>query len=108
MTAYPDSLQVRWASTLRDLLHRVRNLEVRTAGIDSGMPLGILPGVVDSGYTSGNPKVNVNGSGTLSGPYDYLASYTPAAGDAVIVAPIPVTGQSGGAVTAYIVLGKIA
>jgi hypothetical protein len=61
----------------------------------------ILPGVIDSGYTTGDPLVLVNGAATLTGPYQHLASYTPAAGDSVILLPVP-------ALKTYIVAGKLA
>jgi hypothetical protein len=80
---------------------RLKALETRTLGIDSGMPLGLLPGVIDSAYSSGDPHVHVNGSATLTGPYQHLATYTPAANDQVVLAPV------GGTLKAYIIIGKV-
>jgi hypothetical protein len=103
VTQYPPKLGPdRIAKTHRSTQDRLARLEARTLGIDSGMPLALLPGVIDSGYTSGDPHVLVNGSSALSGPYQHLASYTPVAGDSVILAPV------GGTLKAYIVLGKLA
>ena len=101
LTMYPAPLLQRFSATLTALQKRVTKLETRTAGIDSGFPLMMLPGVVSASYTSGNPQVYVNGSSALSGPFQYLASYTPAANDAVILAPV-------GALQSYVIMGKLA
>lgn len=101
MTNYPRPLLQRFQATLTAIQADVRKLKTRTAGIDSGMPLMMLPGVVSGTYTSGNPQVYVNGSSALSGPFQYLASYTPAANDAVILAPV-------GALQSYVIMGKLA
>ena len=97
---YPQPLEQRFAETLRAIQARLTKLESRTGAIDSGWPLAPLPAVIDSAYTSGDPKVYINGSSTLSGPYQHFASYTPAAGDAVLVLPV-------GVQQTYIVLGKL-
>ncbi len=108
MTAYPGNLKIRWPQDLAALMRRVRSLEARTAAIDSGMPLAMLPAQIDPAYSgTGDPQVYANGSTTLTGPYNHLASYTPTAGDLVLIAPIPLTAQ-GGSVTSYVILGKIA
>lgn len=101
MALYPASLERRFSATLADLLRRVTKLESRTAAIDSGFPLALLQAIIDPSYTSGDPMAYINGSNTLSGPLYHLTSYTPAAGDLVIVAPV------GGSMQAYVVLGKI-
>lgn len=85
---------------LKALQADVTKLKTRTSSIDSGFPLAMLPGVVSASYASGNPQVYVNGAATLSGPYRYLASYTPAAGDSVLLAPVGVN-------RAYVVLGRL-
>lgn len=101
MPLHPPALGQRFASVMKDLQMRVTKLESRTASIDSGWPLAVLPAVVDAGYTTGDPQVYINGATALSGPYQYLSSYTPAAGDNVLVAPV-------GATRTYVVLGKLA
>ncbi len=102
MTLYPAQLgRPRIAENARSTERRLRKLETRTAGIDSGMPLGLLPGVIASTYTSGDPMVVVNGAAAATGPYQYLTSYTPTANDNVILAPV------GGTLKAYIVIGKL-
>lgn len=102
MTLYPSQLgHDRITKTHKSTQDRLTRLETRTLGIDSGMPLGLLPGVISSSYTSGDPMVVVNGAASASGPYKYLTSYTPAANDSVILAPV------GGAMKAYIVIGKL-
>ncbi|RPE39735.1 hypothetical protein EDD90_2752 [Streptomyces sp. Ag109_O5-1] len=98
---YPVPLEKRHAQTMQSLQQRVARLEARTASIDSGFPLAALPAVIDSGYSSGDPKAYVNGSTTLTGPYQHLAAYTPAAGDSVVVLPV------GGSSQSYIILGKL-
>lgn len=56
-------------------------------------------GKIDPAHTTGRPKIVFDGEITASGKqYPYLASYTPAASDRVILALV-----SG----SYIVLGKI-
>lgn len=100
MTLYPTDLNKRFAQTITQILQRLTRLESRTASIDSGWPLAALPAVVDSGYSSGDPKVYLNGSTTLTGPYKHLASYTPAAGDSVLAMPV-------GAQQTYVILGKL-
>lgn|SRR5487761_43747 len=102
MTMYPAQIgHDRLAANGKSVQQRLKALETRTLGIDSGMPVALLPGVIDSAYSSGDPHVHVNGSATLTGPYKYLTSYTPAANDNVILAPV------GGTMKAYIVIGKI-
>ena len=100
MTLYPTNLEGRFNAGIKRMRERLDKLESRTAMLDSGFPLAILPGSVDAAYTSGDPKVALNGSGVLTGPYWHLASYTPVAGDLVAVAPIPAMGT-------YVVLGKL-
>jgi hypothetical protein len=105
VTRYTVPLDKRFGQQLTDVLRRVAKLERRTAGIDSGMPLAALPAVIDSGYTTGDPKAYINGSAALTGPYQRLSSYTPAAGDSVLVLPLPVTAGQGPGV--YVILGKL-
>ena len=100
MTLYPPGLNQRFSATLQDILRRLAKVETRTSCIDSGYPLAALPAVIDAAYVSGDPKAYINGSATLTGPYQHLASYTPAANDAVLVLPV-------GVLQTYIVLGKL-
>jgi hypothetical protein len=101
VATFPKQLTQRFPAEFQDMGARLAQLETRTAGIDSGAPLAVLPATIDPAYTSGNPSCFINGAATLTGPYQYLASYSPVAGDAVLVMPTPVT-QS--AVTSYVVL----
>jgi hypothetical protein len=97
---YPARLEDRFGLAVPDILRRLRLLEVRTAVLDSGFPLMVLPGVISGSYSgSGDPEVYVNGSTTLTGPYQHLASYTPAASDTVLLVPVP-------ALQSYVVIGK--
>ena len=101
MTQYPSPFLARFSATLSALQKRVKKLETRTAGIDSGFPLMMLPGQIDPSFSgTGSPKVFVNGQTTLSGPFQNLASYTPVAGDAVLLAPV-------GAMQSYVIIGKV-
>lgn len=103
MTQYAKPLAQRAGHNFRDLWARVRKLEARTAGIDSGFPLMALPAVVVAKQT-GPPStvtVNLNGSTTVSGPFEYLASYTPTVNDSVIALPIPASRT-------YVILGALA
>ena len=105
MTAYPDDLSRRFDQQIQQLMRDVARLMSRTAGIDSGMPLAVLPGVIDPGYNSGDPNAFVNGASTLTGPYQHLASYSPSAGDTVLMIPVPLTAT--GLTSSYIILGKV-
>ena len=100
MTLYPRDLQQRWRETIQGIQGRLRTLEHRTAGIDSGWPLMAVPAQIDPGYASGDPMAYINGAGTLTGPYQHLASYTPAASDQVIALPVVATRT-------YVILGRL-
>lgn len=100
MTMYPAPLLARFSATLQALARRVTKLETRTAGIDSGFPLMMLPAVIDSAYTTGDPQVYLNGATVLSGPFQYVTSYTPAAGDSVLCAPVR-------SLQSYVIVGKL-
>ena len=100
MTLYSRPLDQRFAAALKAMEDRIRKLESRTAAIDSGFPLALLPATIDPAYSSGDPKAYINGSAVLTGPYYHLSSYTPVANDLVVVAPI-------GAMSTYVVLGHI-
>jgi hypothetical protein len=97
---YPRGLNDRFAAELKAMRTAIKKLQSRTAAIDSGFPLACLPAVIDPGYTSGDPKAYINGSPTLTGPYQHLAAYTPAAGDAVLAMPV-------GAQQTYVILGRL-
>lgn len=100
MPLYPAPLDRRLATTLVALQERLRLLEARTAGIDSGFPLMAVPAQIDPGYTSGDPRAYINGAATLTGPYQHLASYTPAASDQVLAVPVV-------ALATYVIVGKL-
>jgi hypothetical protein len=100
VTLYPRPLEQRFQQTITQILQRIGRLESRTAAIDSGWPLAALPAVIDPGYTSGDPKAYLNGAPTLTGPYQHLSSYTPAAGDSVLAVPV-------GVLRTYVILGKL-
>ena len=56
----------------------MKALEIRADG-----SLPAQAGVISPSYTSGNPMVTVGSDTTLTGPYQHLSSYTPAASDHV-------------------------
>lgn len=100
MTQYPSQIgHPRLAATLQATQQRLTKVETRTASIDSGFPLAVLPGQVDPSYSgSGSPMAYLNGAATLSGPYQCLSSYQPVAGGSVLLAPV-------GANQTYVILG---
>lgn len=56
-------------------------------------------GTIDPAYTSGLPRVQFDGEDEVSGKtYPHLASYTPSAGDRVVLLPV---GHS------YVILGEV-
>jgi hypothetical protein len=101
MTMYPPTLDQRHAAALQNIQSRLKVLESRTGNIDSSSLLMHYPGVVDHAYPNdgSNPKVYVNGSAALTGPYPYLSSYTPFASDKVTLVPVGssylIAGNSG-------------
>jgi hypothetical protein len=97
---YPADITRRFAQILTDVQRRLTKLETRTVAIDSGYPLAVLPATIDPAYVSGDPKAYINGSTTLTGPYQHLAAYTPAANDSVLALPV-------GATQTYVILGKL-
>jgi hypothetical protein len=101
MTDYPKPFGLeRYAATLQGLQAAVKQLQTRTAVLDSGFPLACLPGQIDPAYTTGDPHAFVNGSATLTGPYQHLAAYTPVASDSVLLIPVP-------ALQTYVVAGRL-
>lgn len=87
MARYLPPLADRFAAAVRDLTGRVQALEARTALVNSADLVYARWGVVDPGYTSGDPQVTVDGDAGLSGPYPYLRPYRPAASDYVVLVP---------------------
>ncbi len=98
MTTYPPRPDQRFAQTIKDLMTRTSLLEQRTQNLDSGTLIQTLTGTIDPAYASGDPMVTVTGAAGLTGPYQHLTSYTPAANDLVLLVP---NGQT------YIVAGKL-
>jgi hypothetical protein len=101
VTKYASTLDKRFGQQITDLFRRVSRLERRTVGIDSGMPLAALPGVVD---TASPLTVYLNGATTAT-TCQNLSSYSPTAGDSVLAIPLPLTaGQGPGQ---YVIVGKL-
>jgi hypothetical protein len=87
-------LHQRDASGKATLERRVKALEIRA---DNTLPA--QTGVVSPSYTSGNPMVTVGSDTSATGPYEHLASYSPAAGDPVVLVRVGGT---------WVVIGKTA
>lgn len=90
-------LEDRFGQQLRELAQAVRALQTRTMWLETGCAVVCYVGTIPSTYTSGPPTV-VLANGTIIGPCQYVASYTPTAGATVLAVP---AGQS------YIVVGSI-
>ena len=88
MTKYAQPLDKRFSQTLVELQRTVRKLQSRTASIDSGQPFAVLNAVVSPSYTSGDPEVFLNGSASLSGPYQVLNGWVPSPGAACLAMPV--------------------
>lgn len=86
-------LHQRAASKAATTERRLKLLEIRA---DNSLPA--QTGVVSPSYTSGNPMVTVGSDTSVSGPYQHLSSYAPAANDAVAL--LRVAG-------AWVVIGKL-
>lgn len=100
MTRYAPKLTDRFPAAMQQLQQDVAKLKTRTAGIDSGFPLMMLPGQIDPNWNgTGEPEVFVNGAATASGPFPLLAWYKPKAGDSVLLLPV-------GAQQSYVVAGS--
>lgn len=98
MTArFPLSVEERFGQQLRELAQAVRALQNRTMWLETGCAVVAYVGTIPASYTSGHPTV-VLANGTVLGPCQYVASYTPTAGATVLAVP---AGQS------YIVVGSI-
>lgn len=75
MPKVPDSITV--IETIRDAV--IRKLRKDRLLVE------VQYATVDANYTSGKPQLTFDGESTLSTPRPYLSSYTPAAGDRVMV-----------------------
>lgn len=94
---YPVSLEGRAEVTLPQLATDVQQLKQLTMVLEFGCLVTAYVGTIDAAYTSGRPMVDLP-VGTKIGPCPYLARYTPAAGDTVLLVP---AGQT------YIVVDRI-
>lgn len=82
----------------RAFLDTITGLQ-RSAKAESSADKPYLLGVIDPGYTSGDPKVTFEGELTMSGKqYPFLSSYLPAPSDRVVLAPLG---------TSYVILGSV-
>jgi hypothetical protein len=89
----------------QDLMLQIIRDEVQRAlggGSRKPPPSSFALGTIDPDYTSGSgrPQVVVDGDTVPAGPYPYLSTYTPAAGDRVLMARVGVSGK-------FVVLGKV-
>lgn len=91
----------RHAQVLASMQRTQRRQASRIASLDGGWPVAALPAVIAT-VTGTPPSVTVylNGATAASGPYQCLASYTPAVGDSVLALPV-------GAQQSYTIIGKV-
>jgi len=97
-SAFPRPIDQRPEEWGRALVAAVKRLQAKTAFIETGCTMTSYIGTIPGTYTSGDPTV-VLATGTVLGPLQHLKSYTPVAGDIVLVVPV---GQT------YIVAGTFA
>lgn len=96
MAAFALPLEERFMAAIRTVLARVTRLEQRTLVLDPGNWVVPYTGQIPVSYTTGDPTVVITGQQAATGPYKCLTSYTPHAGDTVLLIPV---GQT------YIVAG---
>lgn len=94
---FPVDIIERFAKFIRDASKDIAGLKQLTAVLEMGSYVTPYTGVIDAGYVSGRPLVDLP-TGVQIGPCPYNSSYTPHAGDSVLLVP---SGQT------YIVVGKI-
>ena len=94
---FPVTLEERFENFTRRVSSDLQQLTQLSMLLEPGCLVTPYTGTIDAGYTSGRPMVDLAPGNTI-GPCPYLASYTPHAGDTVLLAP---AGQT------YIVVGKI-
>lgn len=92
---FPRPLAQRFPANLADVAERVAALLQRTLVLEDGCNVVNYPAVISPGYTAGQPTVTMP-DGSTAGPFPCLSSYTPLAGDEVLLLPL---GQS------YVVAG---
>lgn len=95
MSTFPMPLEHRFEQAMRQVGNALRALQTRTALLEPGCNVVAYTGTIPGTYTSGDPTVQLPG-GTVLGPLPHLNSYTPHAGDVVLLIPV---GQS------YIIAG---
>lgn len=97
MNRYPVGLEDRFEQAMKQLAIDIPALKQLTTVLEFGCLVTSYLGTIDAGYGSGRPMVDLPG-GAVIGPCPYVASYTPHAGDSVLLVPV---GQQ------YIVVGKV-
>jgi hypothetical protein len=89
VSEYPPSLARMFPDLIRDMKRRLRDVELRTSPVNPTSMLYATTGIVDPAYSSGLPRVTLAGDSVLSAAgYPYLATYTPAASDVVLLLPL--------------------
>lgn len=96
MNRYPVTLEERFEQFMKQAAADLQRLKTLTAMLEVGCYTAAYIGTIPGSYTSGDPTV-VLATGAVLGPLQHLASYTPVAGDTVLIVPV---GQT------YIVAGK--
>jgi hypothetical protein len=75
----------RLAMFLEAAAKRLKRLEQRTTVLDAGVLVCNVVGTIPGSYTTGQATVVLQGQTAVIGPFPSLASYTPAAGQTVLL-----------------------
>lgn len=97
MNRFPVPLEQRFEQFMKQAATDLQKLKTITAVMEVGCYVNGYVGTIPGTYTSGDPTVTL-ATGTVLGPLQHLASYSPAAGDTVLLVPV---GQT------YVVAGKL-
>lgn len=98
MNRFPVTPEERFEQFVKQAASDLQRLKTVTANLEVGCYTAAYIGTIPGTYTSGDPTVTLN-TGVVLGPLQHLTSYTPVAGDTVLIVPV---GQT------YIVAGKLA
>lgn len=95
---FPATALEAFEKFVKQLAADVQRMKTVTAVLEPGCYVISYIGTIPGSYTSGDPTVTLPAGNTI-GPCRHVASYTPHAGDTVLLVP---AGQS------YIVVGALA
>lgn len=86
MTQFAQPLNRRMREAAGQYGSILRELLAKTAMLEPGCLVTPYLGTIPAGYTSGHPTVTLD-SGVTLGPLQYASTYTPHAGDRVLLVP---------------------